>query len=94
MTRTTLAIAALLVAGQATAQDITLDGARSGDAVAQSAECGAARQHGGRADPLGDERGGNLERRHGAAEDRVQETDRGIAQAEFGLPDRLVSMAK
>jgi hypothetical protein len=62
--------------------------ANPGDAIAQARERGAEREHGAGAEPLRHAGGGNLQARHGAAEERAQETDGRIAQAELGLPDR------
>src|SRR5262245_19911015 len=62
--------------------------ARAGEAVAGASERGAERQHRSRAQALGEEGGGNLERGHGAGEQPAQQAEFGIAEPELPLPDR------
>ncbi len=62
--------------------------AQSRQTIAKAGQGGAAREHGGCAPALGQKAGGNLQSRHGAGEHAAQQADRGIAEAELGLPDR------
>src|SRR5262245_37707454 len=62
--------------------------ARAGEAIAGADERGAERQHRRRAEPLGDEPGGNLEAGHGAGEQSAQQPELRIAEPELLLPDR------
>ena len=62
--------------------------AGAGEAIADTGERGAERQHRRGAEPLRQQRRRNLERGHGAGIDAAQHADLGIAEPEFPLPDR------
>ena len=62
--------------------------AHAGEAIADTGERGAEREHDRGAKSLGEVAGRNLQRRHGAGEHAAQHAERGIGQGEFGLPQR------
>ena len=62
--------------------------AGAGDQIADARQRCAQRQHQRQAKPLREQRGWNLESRHGAGVAGAQQTERRIADAELGLPER------
>ena len=62
--------------------------AGAGQAIAESGQRSAKRQHRGGAEPLRQKRSRNLHARHRAGEDGAQQAERRVGQAEFGLPKR------
>ena len=63
-------------------------GTGAGQQIADAGERGAERQDGRRAEPLGQQRGRDLEARHGAGKQAAQQAELRIAESELGLPDR------
>ena len=62
--------------------------ADTGEAIAEAGQGGAGGKHGRCTDTFGKCCGRDLEACQGAAVHRAQQADRGIAQAELGLPNR------